>query len=146
MRTPRRVKQRMYYALPTGVEPEYEVDQWGKVVTRTVNGKTVKVKKGMKTTYSSPVKFFNTITSDLTADDLTSFGADNSGKKAKMTYRFGEFPFKAGTLIWLRSEVQYINGEVDPNSADYQIVGIKDTGIRFWNALLSEVVKGEKNN
>ena len=146
MRTARRVKQRMYYALPTGVEPEYELDQWGKPVIRTVNGKSIKVKKGMRTTYANPVKFFNTITSDLTADDLTSFGADNSGKKAKMTYRFNEFPFKAGTLIWLRSEIKYIDGRIDPTSADYQIVGIKDTGLRFWNALLSEVVKGEKED
>lgn len=146
MRTPKRVKQRMYYALPTGVEPEYEKDQWGRIVTRTVNGKLIQVKKGMVTTYGNPVKFFNSITSDLSADDLTSFGADNSGKKAKMTYRFNEFPFKAGTLIWLRSEVKYIDGKIDPTSADYQIVGIKDTGQRFWNALLSEVVKGEKKD
>ena len=136
----------MYYALPTGVEPEYEKDQWGRIVTRTVNGKLIQVKKGMVTTYGNPVKFFNSITSDLSADDLTSFGADNSGKKAKMTYRFNEFPFKAGTLIWLRSEVKYIDGKIDPTSADYQIVGIKDTGQRFWNALLSEVVKGEKKD
>lgn len=146
MRTPKRFKQRMYYALPTGVAPEYEKDQWGRIVTRTVNGKTIQVKKGVKTTYATPVKFFNSITSDLSADDLTSFGADNSGKKAKMTYRFNEYPFKAGTLIWLHSEVKYKDGELDPTSADYQIVGIKDTGLLFWNALLSEVVKGEQKD
>lgn len=141
MRTPQRVKQRMYYALPTGVEPVYEKDQWGRVKTRIVNGKEIPVKQEMVTTYSSPTKFFNSITSDLTADDLASFGADNSGKKAKMTYRYGEYPFKTGTLIWKTSEIKYKDGMLDPTSADYQIIGVRDTGQRFWNALLSEVVK-----
>lgn len=141
MRSPRRIKQKMYYALPKTLVDEYETDSEGHVVYREVNGKRIAVKKGKKMTYLAPLAFYNSITSDLTADDLASFGADNSGKKAKMTYRFNEYPFKTGTLIWKQSEVKYVNGEIDPSSADYQIVGIRDTGQHFWNAMLSEVVK-----
>ena len=141
MRTPRRIKQRMYYALPKALEDVYETDGEGNIVYRTVNGKSVAVKKNKKMTYTAPVMFYNSITSDLTADDLASFGADNSGKKAKMTYRRGAFPFKTGTLIWKSSEIKYVNGAIDPTSADYMIVGVRDTGIHFWSAMLSEVVK-----
>lgn len=141
MRTPRRVKQRMYYALPKQLVDTYETDSMGRIVEREVNGKFIKVKNGKKMTYTSATMFMNSITSDLTADDLAAFGADNSGKKAKMTYKRGEYPFKTGTLIWKQSPVKYVNGEIDPTSADYTIVGIKDTGQYFWNALLSEVVE-----
>ena len=141
MRTPRRVKQRMYYVLPKGLEDTYKYDEKGNPVYKEVNSKKILVKDGKRTVYSEPVEFFNSITSDLTADDLASFGADNSGKKAKMTYRFNEYPFKTGVLIWKTSEIKYKDGYIDPSSADYQIVGVRDTGSQFWNALLSEVVK-----
>ena len=141
MRTPKRVKRRMFYALPDKLIDVYETDEHGEIVYREINGKRIAKKTGQKLTYTAPKQFYNSITSDLTADDLAAFGADNSGKKAKMTYRKNEFPFKSGTLIWVLSEVQYKSGEVDPTSADYTVVGIKDTGLHFWNALLSEVVK-----
>lgn len=141
MRTPRRVKQRMYYALPKKLIDTYETDSEGNIIYREINGKRIATKKGKVMQYTSPSLILNSITSDLTADDLAAFGADNSGKKAKMTYRYNEYPFKAGTLIWVHSQVKYVNGEVDPTSADYTVVGIRDTGKHFWNALLSEVVK-----
>lgn len=141
MRTPRRIKQRMYYALPKQLVDTYETDEAGNIIYRNVNGKDMPVKKGKKMTYSSSTMFYNSITSDLTADDLSAFGADNSGKKAKMTIRRNEFPFRTGTLIWKQSQIKYVNGEIDPTSADYTVVGIKDTGREFWNVLLSEVVK-----
>ena len=141
MRTPKRVKRRMFYALPDKLVDEYETDEHGEIVYREINGKQIPKKIGQKLTYTAPKQFSNSITSDLTADDLAAFGADNSGKKAKMTYRKNEYPFKTGTLIWVLSEVKYKNSEIDPTSADYTVVGIKDTGLHFWNALLSEVVK-----
>ena len=141
MRTPRRTKQRMYYVLPKKLVDEYKRDEKGEIVYRNVNGKKVAVKEGKRMTYTSPSMFYNSITSTLTADELASFGADNSGKKAKITYRAGEFPFKTGTLIWLHSQIVYKNGEIDPTSADYMIVGINDTGQYFYNAMLKEVVK-----
>lgn len=141
MRTPRRVEEKMYYSIPKGLEDVYETDDNGDIVYREIAGKSIPVKKGKKMKYSAPTKFNNSITSDLTADDLSAFGADNSGKKAKMTYPKKKYPFETGTLIWLQSKVTYVDGEVDPTSADYQVVGIRNTGKHFWNALLSEVVK-----
>ena len=142
MRTPRRVGQRMYYAIPTGITQDYKRDEHGEIIYREINGERIAVKDGKpKTKYSAATLFMNSITSDLTADDLASFGADNSGKKAKMTFRKSEYPFKTGTLIWKESEVRYVNGEVDPTSADFTIIGIRNTGQHFWNAMLSEVVK-----
>lgn len=141
MRTPRRIKQRMFYALPKALEDVYERDGEGNIVYREVNGKRVAVKRTKKMTYTAATLFYNSITSDLTADDLASFGADNSGKKAKITFRRNEYPFKTGTLIWKESDVKYVNGEIDPTSADFSIIGIRNTGQHFWNAILSEVVK-----
>lgn len=142
MRTPRSIEQRMYYAIPIDVIQEYERDEHGEIIYKEINGKRLAVKSGKpKTVYSAASLFYNSITGDLTADELAAFGADNSGKKAKMTFKRDEYPFKAGTLIWKESEVKYVNGEIDPSSADYTIVGTRNTGQHFWNALLSEVVK-----
>ena len=154
MRTPFRVKQKMYYSLPSVGEPIYATDENGNIIYDTMpDGETVPRKVGETPDgYSEPVLFKNSITGDLTADELQAFGAEPR-IKCKMTYKKGEFPFVVNTLIW-KDTSPYVNArvpretllpdeelepqeyEVDEGTADYRIIGIQDTGRHFYKALL----------
>lgn len=138
MRTPKRVKQKMYYSLPSPGEPIYATDEQGNIIYDTMpDGESVPRKVGETPDgYSSPVEFFNSITGDLTADELQAFGAEPR-MKCKMTYKKGEFPFVVNTLIWKDSQV---TDPVDEGSADYRIIGIQSTGRHFYKALMVSVV------
>ena len=138
MRTPKRVKQKMYYSLPSPGEPIYATDEQGNIIYDTMpDGESVPRKVGETPDgYSSPVEFANSITGDLTADELQAFGAEPR-MKCKMTYKKGEFPFVVNTLIWKDTEV---TDPVDEGSADYRIIGIQSTGRHFYKALMVSVV------
>ncbi len=139
MRTPKRTKQIMYYALPKPGEPIYERDFYGEIIfDRMPDGELVPRKAGeTPDTYYEPVRFLNSITGDLTQDELQAFGIEANGV-CKMTYKKNEFPFEINTLIWKDSEPP--QGKVDEGSADYRIVGIQKTGRHFYKALLVSVI------
>lgn len=142
MRTPRRVKQKMYYSMPDEKITVYKRDKDGNIVyVKMANGDMEPARTGEEiNVYSQAVEFHNSITGDLTADELAAFGADASGK-AKMTYHKGQYPFIVGTRIWKDTEVTYKNGKVDEKTADYEVIGILTTGRHFTRCLLKEVVK-----
>ena len=139
MRTPRRVKQKMYYSLPSAGQPIYATDESGNIIYDTMpDGEQVARKVGeTPESYSEPVEFKNSITGDLTADELQAFGTEPR-MKCKMTYKKGEFPFVVDTLIWKDSEPT--TNPVIESSADYRIIGIQDTGRHFYKALMVSVV------
>ena len=144
MRTARRVKQTMYYSNIHKSEPIYQRDKDGNIVYRTMpDGEQIPIVDGeTKEGYDDPTEFFNSISGTLTEDELQAFGGETRAI-AKMTYHKGEYPFRVGTLIWKDSEVEYIEGEVDENSADYRIMGILDEGQHFYRAILAKATKGE---
>ena len=139
MRTPKRVKQVMYYSLPIPGEPIYEKDAYGNIIYDLMpDGQRVPRKAGeTPDSYLKPVRFLSSITGNLTQDELMAFGIEAKGL-AKMTYKKGEFPFEINTLIWKDSTPP--QNEVDEGSADYRIVGIQKTGRYFYKALLVSVV------
>lgn len=138
MRTPRRVKQIMYYSLPSAGGPIYERDSEGHIIYDVMpDGTRVARESGeAPEAYAEPVKFKNSITGELTADELQAFGTETKGR-CKMTYKKGEFPFVVDTLIWKDSTP---TNPVDETSADYRIIGIQDTGRHFYKALMVSVV------
>jgi hypothetical protein len=141
MRTAKRVKQKLYYSLYTDGEPIYERDSEGNIIYDTMpDGEQVPRVIGESSIgYQTPVEFFNSITGELTVEELQAFG-DEPKMKAKMTYKKGEYPFAVGTLIWHNSEPEVNEGQVNPDSADYRVVGIQDTGRHFYKALLVKIV------
>ena len=138
MRTSRRVKQVMYYSLPSQGEPTYERDSEGNIIYDVMpDGEQVPREVGESPDgYSSPVKFLNSITGSLTEDELKAFGVEAKGI-CKMTYKKGEFPFVVNTLIW-KDKVP--TDPVDEGTADYRIVGIQNTGRHFYKALMVSVI------
>lgn len=143
MRTPRRIRQRMFYALLKGKEPVYERDDKGNIIYRIIGGEKVPKKTGEdRYVYSKPVEFYNTISGSLTEDELQAFGVQNNAI-AKMTYKKGQYPFKVGTVIWKTSDIKYTDDIPDITSADYRIVGIMEEGQYFWKCMLEAVTKNE---
>lgn len=144
MRVARRIKQRMYYALLIGKEPIYERDDNGNIIYRIHAGERIPVETGyFEDKYSDPIMFFNSISGQLTENELQAFGTQNLAD-AKMTYKRGQYPFKTGTLIWKQSEVKRKeNGEIDPSSADFRVMGVMNEGQLFWKAMMQAVSNNE---
>lgn len=142
MRTPRRVRQPLIYALLTGKEPIYERDKDGNIVYKIVAGEKIPKTTGEKRDiYSKPITFYNSISGQLTEDELQAFGTQNNAI-AKMTYHREQYPFRTGTLIWKTSEVKYLDdGTPDPTSADYRVIGIMTEGQYFWKCLMEAANK-----
>lgn len=146
MRTPRRMRQRMVYALIIGREPIYELDKDGNIVYRIIAGEHVPKTTGEhRYIYSKPVAFFNSISGVLSEDELMAFGTQNMAS-AKMTYRRGQYPFKTGTIVWKNSIIKYLpDGTPDPKSADYRVMGVMEEGQYFWKCMLEAITKNETN-
>lgn len=147
MRIPRRVKQPLIYALIVGKEPVYELDKDGNIIYKIIAGEKVPKTTGDKRdVYSNPVTFYNSISGQLSEDELQAFGVEKN-VSAKMTYKRGQYPFRTGTLIWKTSEVKLLSdGTPDPTSADYRVVGVMTEGQYFWKCMLEAVVKNENNS
>lgn len=145
MRTPRKLKQPLVYALLKGKEPIYEKDKDGNIVYKIIGGEKIPKTTGEKRdVYSNPITFYNSISGDLSENELQAFGTQNNAS-AKMTYKRGQYPFRTGTLIWKNSEVTFLDdGSPDPTSADYRVVGVMSEGQYFWKCLLEAVIKNEK--
>lgn len=146
MRTARRIKQKMFYALKGEPQPIYERDSEGNIIYIIVGGEEIPKDTGNTTNgIEEPIEFENSIGSSLSQDEIEAFGVQGR-TLASMTYKREEYPFKVGTLIWLNSEVGYKeNGEVDEDTADFVIAGINTTGRHFWRAILRSHARNEKD-
>ncbi len=142
MRVPRKVKQPLIYALLVRKEPIYERDSDGNIVYKIIKGDYVPKDTGEKRDiYSAPITFYNSISGQLSEDELQAFGTKNNAI-AKMTYKRELYPFRTGTLIWKTSEVKYLeDGTPDPTSADYRVIGVMTEGQYFWKCLLEAANK-----
>ena len=142
MRVPRKIKQPLIYALLKGKEPIYERDKDGNIVYIIRAGERIPKDTGEKRDiYSEPITFYNSISGQLTEDELQAFGTQNNAI-AKMTYKRELYPFRTGTLVWKTSEVKYLDdGTPDPTSADYRVIGVMTEGQYFWKCLLEAVAK-----
>lgn len=145
MRTPRKIKQPLIYALLKGKKPVYERDKDGNIVYIIHGGERIPKTTGeRRDVYASPITFYNSISGQLTEDELQAFGTLNNGG-AKMTYKRDQYPFRTGTLIWKNSEVRFLDdGTPDPTSADYRVIGVMSEGQYFWKCMLEAVTKNEK--
>ena len=142
MRTSRRVKQKMFYSTFVPGEPIYEKDSEGNTIYDTMpDGEVLPREIGEEPArYIEPIKFWNSISGELTPDELQAFGAESKGK-AKMTFRKEDYQFVVGDVIWKKSEIKYKEDEtVDEESADYKVIGVQETGRHFYKALLEAIV------
>lgn len=142
MRTSRRVKQKMYVSKTKPGEPIYERDESGNIKYDVMpDGERVPRLIGETPEgYTEPIEFYNSISGELTEDELQAFGTE-SRAMAKMTYRKEDHEFGVGDVIWKESEIRRKEDEsVDETSADYRVIGIQNTGRYYFKALLEAIV------
>ena len=132
----------MFYSNVDRVVDIYETDENGNIVYKIIGGEKIPKKTGeTKLVYAEPTEFYNSISGELTEDEMRAFGGENLGN-AKMTYPRNRYPFKNGTLVWKESEIKYnADGTVIEESADYRVVGVMNAGQHFWKCILTEIVK-----
>lgn len=60
-------------------------------------------------------------------DEYEAYGFSQADYNGTIAVAKGELNLNEGSLIWFQSEVGYKDGEVDPKSADYTVIGIIPT-------------------
>lgn len=96
-----------------------------------------------KVGFSKPVNFKANISFSGGEAKTEEFGFDAADYDAIMLTDKNEFPLKKGDLVWLDSEVTYIDEDtksVDDTSADFTIVGVKPA-LKSTKYVLKAVVK-----
>ena len=130
MRCMRRNKQKLYYALLIGTEPEYELDGSGNRVVDYVDettGETFYVETGEnKLIYGKPIEFEGNIA--LAGSDLLrqEFGISDEHYEAVLVLNKGEIPITETSLLWYQTEpgTKLVNNEIyaDEATADYRVL------------------------
>ena len=147
MKTLRKNKQQMYYSLPIGEQPIYELDENGNKVISYVDedGNIYYEDTGeMEMVYSKPIPFMNGISGKLSEVLVKEFGIDDTSMYAEMDTEANKYPIVAESLIWLKSEVLYKDMDKtipDKTSCDYVVSGVLNEGLNVWNYLLKRNLK-----
>lgn len=144
MRTLRKNKQRMYYALqkPEKV-PIYELDADGNIVYIEIDGVQVPVETGeKKTAWDVPVQFFGNIAMSSSGEaEAQEFGLSLSEYSAVLITERGSLPITETSLIWFETAPEMnADGTANNFTADYRIVAVKPS-LSFTKYLLQKVVK-----
>ena len=147
MRTLNKNKQQMYYSLPIGEQPIYELDENGQKIIDYVDeeGRVYYRETGeSEMVYSIPVPFQNGISGKLSEVLVKEFGIDDSSMYAEMDTEANKYPIVVESLIWRKSKPKYkdMNKTIpDKSSCDYVVSGVLDEGLNVWNYLLRRNLK-----
>lgn len=147
MRTLRKNKQQMYYSLPLGEQPIYELDENGQKIIDYVDeeGRVYYRETGeSEMVYSIPVPFQNGISGKLSEVLVKEFGIDDSSMYAEMDTEANKYPIVVESLIWRKSKPRYKDADKampDKSSCDYVVSGVLDEGLNVWNYLLRRNLK-----
>lgn len=159
MRTLRRDKRKMKYALRIGESKIYQRDENGDIAYYIDNeGNQIPLETGeSQTEYSDPKEFSANIAMSGGEAEAVEYGLSTSDFEAVMLYPNGTVPLKEGALVWFKSPVQYRydgketevetpNGDKImtavplPVSVDYTVIKV-DESLNFTRAILKAVNK-----
>lgn len=122
-------KQSMKYSQQGARITIYEKDDEGNIKYYIdSDGNKIPLIAEEKVGFSKPVDFRANIAFSGGEAKTEEFGFDAADYDAIILTDKNEFPLKKGDLIWLDSEVTYIDEDtetVDETSADFTIVGVK---------------------
>lgn len=128
MRTLKRNKQDMWYALYKGEKQVYEKDEDGNIVYIEVDGEKVPVETGeTENSYYKPVQFESNISFGGGETQAREFGIDESEYSAVILTDKDEFPIKNDTVFWYETEpdpIEMPNGNFDMRPCDYTVAKI----------------------
>jgi len=143
MRMARINKQHFKYALFEGKQPVYEYDSDGNKIVDYVDsdGTTYYVQTGeTEMKYTAPKEIFANLSMNAGDVQVTEYGIDNTSYDAVVVYLLNEYPLTETSLVWVETEPVIVNGNVDPNSADYRVASVKPS-INYTKLLLRKLAK-----
>jgi hypothetical protein len=137
----------MYYSLPLGEQPIYELDENGQKIIDYVDeeGNIYYRETGdSEMVYSEPVPFQNGISGKLSEVLVKEFGIDDTSMYAEMDTEANKYQIVEESLIWRKSEILFKDANrtiPDKTSCDYVVAGVLDEGLNVWNYLLRRNLK-----
>lgn len=151
MRTLRKNRQKMYYALFDHSEEMYKKDKDGNPIVEYVDEDGNVYYRGNGTTrsvYKTPIEFYAPISSNLNEMHAREYGIDQTSIYSELTVGKGELPLDLyGALIWRTSPIEWEDeAQTVPkaDSADYTVKGILDEFLNFDFYLLQRNNKETK--
>lgn len=146
MRTLRRNKQSMKYAIQNAEIPIYQTDEDGNILYyEDSEGNKIPLETGeTEIGFSEPTSFFANINNKLDEVAWREYGIDNSTNYAQIVASKNVLPLKAGSIIWKKSEVGYKDEAqtiISENSCDYVVKGVADEGLSVDLFLLQRNLK-----
>lgn len=146
MRTLKKNKQGMHYAVLVGEEPVYKLDGSGNKIVDYVDedGNEYYRKTGnMELVYSNPKFFKGNIAMSGGDSKSTEYGIDVSDYDAVLVLDKDALEITETSLIWHKSEIGYKDTDrkiPDPNTADYKVKKVVPS-LNFDKYLLKRIVK-----
>ena len=141
MRTLNKNKQKMYYALYLGSEPEYELDEDGNKIVEYVDedGNVYYKETGNPVdVYSEPVLFYGNIAMSGGELEAREFGLNIGDYEAVLLMAKNVLPIDETSLIWHNTKPT--EGAVKREQADYTIIKLSPS-INQDKYVLKAVVK-----
>lgn len=143
MRTQRRNKQRMAYALYLGKEPKYKLDENGDKVISYVSsdGIVYYEEEGERETYSDAEFFEGHISMSGGEVGFAEYGVNNGDYSAVLLVEKNSLPIDETSLIWFETIPDYDDEEkIIPTTADYRVVK-KSPSLNLDKFILQKIVK-----
>ena len=146
MRTLAKNKQKLYYALYKGEEPEYILDDDGnKIISYIDDDGTIYYEETGSNipTYYEPVPFYGNISMSGGEVSTQEYGIDVSGYDALLVLDKDEIPIDETSLVWFDSEPQFKDTDktiLDYDKADYKVLAIKPS-LNQLKVLLGRIIK-----
>lgn len=146
MRTLKKNKQKLKYALLKKNEPEYVLDENGEKIVEFVDedGNIYYKQTGnLKTYYGDLTEFLGNISLSGGESREVNYGVDVSAYDAVLIMDKGALPITETSLIWHESEVGYKDAEeteIDAETADYKVTRVSPS-LNQVKYLLERVVK-----
>lgn len=148
----------MYYSLPIGEQPIYELDENGNKIIDYVDeeGNIYYRETGeSEMVYSAPILFENGISGRLSEVLIKEFGIDDSSMYAEMSAEADKYPIVPESIIWKNfDDSSYPGNQILPSNetlpsveslnksnCDYIVVGVINEGLNVWKYLLRRNLK-----
>ncbi len=142
MRSLKKNKQKLYYAMYSEEIPVYETDEDGKIKYTEVDGEQIPIQIGIVAGYSEPVIFYANIAKSGGEAEAMEYGFDVGSYQAVLSSSDMTLPINEMSRIWHMSEPRYnADGSVDGDSADYQVLADKSS-LNVKKFLLKQLPKG----
>ena len=137
-RTGRKNKQPLMYALYSGRESIYEVDDEGNIIYGE-DGEPISTGV-LRPVYKDPVKFCANIAFSSGEANAEAYGMSTVDYDSKIVVPRGYLPIDETSLIFYESEPEFIDGKLDEKSADFHVMKVQPS-LAYTVYLLKRVEK-----